>query len=99
MPRGGCIYIMSNTHNTTLYIGVMADLLSRIQQHKQRTDPKSFTARYQLHKLVYYETFSRIEEAINKEKQLKQYSRKKKEKLITAMNPNWIDLWEEIKGW
>ena len=99
MERGGCIYIMTNRHHTTLYTGVTADLVARVQQHRNRDNPESFTARYNLIKLVYYEIYPRIEEAIQREKQLKAGSRKKKENLITAINPDWIDLWDEIKKW
>ena len=99
MKRGGCVYIMTNKHHTTLYIGVTADLFSRVVDHKERTDPKSFTARYNLYKLVYYESFSTIEEAIDREKQLKGGSRQKKIDLINRMNPTWKDFWEEVKNW
>ncbi|MEK6478930.1 GIY-YIG nuclease family protein [Catalinimonas sp. 4WD22] len=82
MERGGYVYIITNTHHTTLYVGMTSNLQRRIQQHKQKYYPRSFSARYNLHKLVYYEVFSRIEEAIAREKQLKSGNRKKKEMLI-----------------
>ena len=90
---------MTNKNHTTLYVGVTADLLSRVLQHKEKSDPKSFTARYSLTKLVYYQNFSSIEEAINKEKQLKGGSRQKKIDSINQMNLTWKDLWEGIKDW
>ena len=90
---------MTNNHHTTLYIGVTADLFSRVVEHKEKADPKSFTARYNLNKLVYYEGYSTIEEAIEREKQLKGGSRQKKIDLVNRMNPEWKDLWEEIKNW
>jgi len=71
MERGGCIYIMNNKVNTTLYIGVTSDLKSRVWEHKNKVYPNSFTSRYNLFKLVYFEIFSNIEEAIGREKQLK----------------------------
>lgn len=90
---------MTNKHHTTLYIGVTADLFSRVVEHKEKADPKSFTARYNLNKLVFYESFSSIEEAIEREKQLKGGSRQKKIDLINHVNPNWQDLWEVVKTW
>ena len=99
MKRGGCVYIMTNKHHTTLYIGVTADLYSRVVEHKEKSDLKSFTARYNLNKLVYYESYSTIEEAIDREKQLKGGSRQKKIDLINRINPEWIDLWEVVKKW
>ena len=99
MIHGGCVYIMTNKHHTTLYIGVTSNLLSRISEHREGVYPKSFTARYNLHKLVYYESFSSITEAIDREKQLKGGSRQKKIDLINAMNQTWKDLYEDIKDW
>jgi putative endonuclease len=96
MTKGGCIYIMTNKGNTTLYIGVTSDLLKRITQHREKNYPNSFTAKYNLNKLVYFETFPSIDEAITREKQLKAGSRKKKEELINKVNPGWIDLYEEL---
>ena len=71
---------MTNTFNTVLYIGVTSDLFSRVSEHKTKKYPKSFTAKYNCDKLVYYEMFSRIEEAIGKEKQLKRWNREWKNK-------------------
>jgi putative endonuclease len=99
MEKGGCIYIMTNIHHTTLYVGVTADLYSRVVEHKEGIYPKSFTARYNLTVLVYYEAFYSIEEAIDREKQIKAGSRQKKERLINSMNPEWKDLFDEVKMW
>jgi putative endonuclease len=99
MEKGGCVYITTNEHHTTLYIGVTADLPSRLVEHREKIYPTSFTSRYNLTKLVYYEMFHSIEEAIEREKQLKAGSRKQKEKLITAFNYEWKDLFDEIKYW
>ena len=99
MKKGGCIYIMTNKHKTTLYVGVTANLFSRTVQHKERKYPKSFTARYNLNLLVYYEVFHSIVEAIAREKQIKGGSRKAKEKLIKALNPEWKDLFDEVSKW
>ncbi len=97
MERGGYIYILTNKNNTTLYVGVTANLYARIWQHNNPSDKNSFTARYNLTKLVYYELLSSIEEAIAREKQLKGGSRKMKEELINAMNPCWESLNERIE--
>jgi putative endonuclease len=99
MEKGGCVYILTNTHHTTLYIGVTSDLYSRIVEHREKVFPKSFTSRYNLTKLVYYETFHSIEEAIAREKQLKGGSRKMKEKLINEFNSEWKDLFDVVKYW
>jgi len=99
MKRGGCVYIMTNKNNTTLYAGVTSDLKIRVHQHKNNLFPQSFTANYNLHKLVYYEGFHRIEEAIAREKQIKAGSRKKKETLINTINPDWKDLYNEVLDW
>ena len=87
---------MTNKHHTTIYVGVTSDLVSRILEHREGVYPKSFTARYNLHKLVYFEKFSSIEEAIDREKQLKGGSRQKKIDLIKGMNPDWKDLYDEF---
>jgi putative endonuclease len=92
----GYIYILTNKNNTTLYIGVTSDLIKRINEHKTKFHPESFTAKYNVDKLVYYEGFHSIEEAIHREKQLKAGTRKIKEELINKMNPEWKDLWLEL---
>ncbi|MCW5908541.1 MAG: GIY-YIG nuclease family protein [Chitinophagales bacterium] len=92
MIRGGTVYMLTNRHHTVLYVGVTANLPARIQQHKEKVFPKSFTAKYNCDKLVYYQTFSTIEEAIAEEKRIKGGSRQKKIELVNSLNPNWIDL-------
>ena len=92
MKRGGCIYILTNRNKTTLYVGVTANLFDRIQEHKNGLNKNSFTYRYNLHYLVYYEFYSSIEEAIAREKEIKKWSREKKENLISTINPMWNDL-------
>lgn len=87
MQRGGCIYILTNKNNTVLYTGVTSNLPARIYEHQTNKYPNSFTAKYNVHKLVCYETFHSIEEAIAREKQIKADSRKKKEELINGINP------------
>ncbi|MEM7297517.1 MAG: GIY-YIG nuclease family protein, partial [Bacteroidota bacterium] len=84
---------------TTLYVGVTSDLYTRLVEHKEKKYPNSFSARYNLNKLVYYEVFHSIDEAIAREKQLKGGSRKKKIDLILAMNSKWKDLFDEVERW
>ncbi|MBN1116338.1 MAG: GIY-YIG nuclease family protein [Bacteroidales bacterium] len=95
MERGGFIYIMTNKNNTVIYIGVTGDLKNRVYEHKSKVYSNSFTSRYNLNKLVYYETFLSIEETISREKQLKGGSRKKKIELINKLNSSWEDLFDE----
>jgi putative endonuclease len=99
MQRGGTVYIMTNKNKTTLYVGVTSDLLSRVQQHRQHFFTNSFTDKYNLEFLVFYESLPSIQEAILREKEVKKWRREKKENLINSMNPGWKDLWEEIKNW
>lgn len=94
MERGGCVYIMTNIYNSVLYTGVTSELESRIWQHKNNEYSKSFTSKYKCYKLVYYEFFPNIEEAIGEEKRIKGSSRQMKINLINAQNPEWIDLYE-----
>ena len=87
------IYIMTN-HSKTLYTGVKSDLAGRAYQHKEGTG-STFTSKYKINRLVYYEEFSDIEEAIAREKQIKGWVRKKKINLIESTNPTWDDLSSE----
>ena len=99
MKRGGVTYITTNSNNSTLYCGVTSDLRNRIVEHMTKIYPRSFSARYNLNKLVYYESFSTIEAAIAHEKYIKGKKRSWKNELIYKTNPNWLNLWEEIKDW
>ena len=92
------VYILTNTNHTVLYTGVTNDLIRRMYEHKNHLDKGSFTAQYNVEKLVYYEIASDIEAAIAREKQIKGWSRKRKNKQIDSRNPNWIDLYETIRG-
>ena len=89
---GGFVYIMSNFTNTAVYIGVTSDLINRVSEHKSKKYPNSFTSKYNCYKLVYYEFYPRIEEAISREKQLKNWERTWKDTLINKTNPDWEDL-------
>lgn len=86
------VYIMANARNTVLYIGVTNDLARRVKEHKDHIDPKSFTARYNVEKLVWHEAHQSILAAIAREKQLKNWKRAWKEALIAEMNTEWKDL-------
>lgn len=85
------VYILTNQHNSVLYIGVTNNLQRRLYEHNEEL-VEGFSKTYQTHKLVYFEQTSSVEEAINREKQLKGWTRKKKEVLINSKNPNWDDL-------
>ena len=89
----GFVYIMTNDNDTVLYTGVTSNLRGRVKEHKKNLHPESFTARYNIRKLVYYERFNSIVEAIKREKQIKAGSRKKKLDLINGSNPEWRDLY------
>lgn len=86
---------MTNYTNTTLYVGVTNNLIRRVYEHKNKL-VEGFTKKYNLSKLVYYEIFEDIAQAITREKQIKGGSRKKKEELINLMNEKWIDLYDKI---
>jgi putative endonuclease len=96
MQFGGTIYILTNVHRSVLYIRVTSDLFTRIPEHINKVYPNSFTAKYNCHILVYYETFGRIEDAISREKQLKKWKREWKDELITKANPEWKNLFENL---
>jgi putative endonuclease len=96
MNKGGYVYIMTNKYNRVLYTGVTSSIKGRVWQHKVKFFEKSFTARYNINKLVYYQFYATIDEAIAEEKRIKGGSRKKKIALIESVNPEWRDLWEEI---
>lgn len=89
------VYILTNYKNTVLYVGVTSDLVQRIWQHKNKV-VKSFSSRYNLGKLVYYEIYADAETAIKREKTLKLFRRQKKLDLINQFNPLWRDLYDDI---
>ncbi|MBR6680497.1 MAG: GIY-YIG nuclease family protein [Clostridia bacterium] len=89
------IYILSNKTNTTVYIGFTNDLQRRILEHRQGQG-NGFTKRYHVYKLVYFEEYSNVNDAIAREKQLKHWRREKKNSLIESFNPEWKDLFEDF---
>ena len=94
---GGWVYITCSLNHSTLYTGVTSNIASRVYQHKEKFYSTGFSSKYNCIKLVYYRRFESIVEAIAEEKRIKGGSRKKKEDLINAMNPEWKDLYDEIK--
>ncbi len=84
--KPGFVYILTNKNHTTLYIGVTSHIVQRINQHRGRVFPNSFTAKYNLNNLLYYEVFQEIGDAIGREKQLKAGLQKKKLDLINSLN-------------
>jgi len=90
------VYILSNKNNTTLYVGVTNDLPTRLWEHRTKQDPGCFTARYDLFKLIYYQGFESVQDAIEQEKYIKGKKRAWKDELIKTMNADWKDLTEEV---
>lgn len=91
-------YITTNEYNRVLYTGVTGDIKGRMQSHKTKKYMRSFTARYNAYKLVWFQEFTAIREAYNREKQLKAGSRQKKVDIVNKMNPEWLDLTETLLG-
>ena len=90
------VYILTNKHRTVLYTGVTNDLVKRVYEHKNHLDPSSFTAKYNVEYLVYYESTSDVNAAIEREKQIKGWNRNRKNKLVEGKNPTWSDLYGSI---
>jgi putative endonuclease len=95
--KGGWVYIMTNKPNGALYVGVCADIVARVAQHRDGTGSKH-CKRYNLKRLVYVEPYPTIDEAIRREKAMKEWHRDWKVKRIEEMNPAWDDLWNVIQG-
>lgn len=94
--KHGFVYIMTNKSKKVLYIGVTSNLKVRVYQHSSHYFENSFTTKYNLEYLVYYEYFESIENAILREKELKGWRREKKDNLISMKNPNWLFLNDEV---
>jgi putative endonuclease len=95
MKHAGYVYIVTNKPSGTLYIGVTSDLIKRTYEHKNKL-ADGFTKRYGLDQLVYYEVHERIEAALLREKQMKEWKRNWKLQQIMEMNPEWKELYDEI---
>ena len=87
-----CVYILTNKRKTVLYTGMTSNLVKRIDEHKSKKNEGSFSKRYNLCHLVYYEELSSQNEALERERMIKKKSRRGKEILIAHQNPNWNDL-------
>ena len=85
------VYMLTNANNTVIYVGVTNDLPRRLSEHKSGA-VDSFTKRYRVHKLVYFEEYHNPNDAISREKQLKGWRRSKKNALVETTNPSWSDL-------
>ena len=90
------VYILTNNTRTVLYTGVTNNLFRRVNEHKTHIAPNSFTARYHVHNLVYFEQASNPDAAIAREKQIKGWNRKRKNKLIEKTSPKWEDLYPSL---
>lgn len=87
-----CVYIMTNKSNKVLYIGLTDNIDERVKEHKLKVYPKSFTARFNCDKLVYFEEIEEGLKATKRDKQMKKWKRQWKINLIEELNPSWSDL-------
>ena len=92
------VYILTNKNKNVLYTGMTNDLIRRVYEHRQHVDKNSFTSKYNVTNLVYFEETSDVRAAIQREKQIKSWSRAKKTALIMERNPGWTDLYPRILG-
>ena len=90
------VYILASNDNGVIYTGITNDLRRRVYEHKNSLDRNSFTSRYCVNKLVYYEYTGDVRAAIEREKQIKGWNRKRKNKLVESKNPKWEELYFEI---
>ena len=91
------VYILANITNTVIYTGITRDLVRRVYEHRHHFDPTSFTAKYGVTRLVYFESTTDVRAAIEREKQIKGWNRARKNRLVETKNPQWQDLWESIQ--
>jgi len=90
------VYILTNANKNLIYIGVTNNLIRRVYEHKHHLDKGSYTARYNIDQLVYFEETSDVEAAISREKQLKGWNRARKYRLVESKNPEWKDIYTQI---
>lgn len=95
MKSGGWVYILTNKKMGTLYVGSTSDLIGRVWQHKNKAIP-GFTSKYNVDKLVYYEWHNRLDDMVKRERQIKDWHRSWKLRLIIDNNPDWRDLYNDI---
>jgi putative endonuclease len=98
MDKQFFVYMMASGKRGTLYTGLTSDLVTRVWQHRTHAIPDSFTARYNVTRLVWFEERGSAENAITREKRMKEWRRAWKVELIEAANPGWDDLWDSIVG-
>jgi putative endonuclease len=96
MEKQPCVYMLANGANGTLYVGVTSNLIGRVYQHRNKL-VAGFTKRYNITILVWYEIHEQMESAILREKQIKNWSRIAKLRLIGQFNPDWKDLWHDLR--
>ena len=92
------VYILANATNTAIYTGVTNNLYRRMEEHQNHADPNSYTAKYNVTKLVYFETTNDVHAALEREKQIKGWNRKRKNALVESKNPHWADLLHMLQG-
>ena len=90
------VYILTNNTGTAIYVGMTNDLVRRMYEHRHKLFRNSHTAKYDIHKLVYYEHTTDVKAAIEREKQLKGWNRARKNQLVESRNPHWVDLYSSI---
>lgn len=90
------VYILTNANKNLIYIGVTNNLIRRVYEHKHHLDKGSYTARYNIDQLVYFEETSDVEAAISREKQLKGWNRARKNRLVESKNSEWKDIYTQI---
>lgn len=91
-----CVYILTNKTNSVLYTGVTNDLVRRVYEHREHLDKDSFTSKYNVTKLVYFEQTTDVDAALEREKQIKGWKRERKIALIMHSNPRMLDLYDQI---
>jgi len=91
------VYILTNKRHTVLYVGMTIDLRTRMWEHQKKIYPRSFTARYNVFKPIFYQGFDTVDDALERERFIKGKTRKWKNDLVESMNPKWKDLSEEIR--
>ena len=92
------VYILTNKYRNVLYTGMTNDLIRRVYEHRNHLDKDSFTAKYNVTKLVYYEETTDVRAAIEREKQIKSWSRMKKSLLVREKNPGFLDIYPSLLG-
>ena len=90
------VYMMTNKYKNVLYTGVTNDLIRRVYEHRNHLIKDSFTSRYHVNKLVYFEITDDIRSAIDREKQIKSWNRSRKDALVESQNPTWMDQYPSI---